>query len=299
MKKRLMVLLLTGILCVSGAGCAEKGLAVAFSPDSAEAVLGRQVAGLLDLPLLQAEEDDAGIAANLMLADPECVLLGSQDVLIAGLQGYTDKDLRKSMAPVCSLAFSPLFLVMDRNIAADLGVTDFASLREYVSANEYELTFARHIGADPVDRAVTQLSDELEVLTDIYTEEEIPDVLHSGEVAAGVFSGADLAASGDDWLILCCLGAERSSLFVDAPCASETGLNPCEGNLLCLFMSADAPGEAVEAAAGAAALLQAESLPAGYEPRYSSGSEFSDIVKALFADYKEYMTSEGLFFYEE
>lgn len=299
MKKRILVLLLAGILCVIGTSYAEKGLSVAVSPDSVEASCALQIAGLLDLPLLTAADDDAGNAANLMLADPECVLFGSQDVLIAGLQGYTDKDLRVSMTPVCSLAVTPLFLVMDRNTAAGLGVTDFTSLREYISSNEYELTFARHIDADPVDRAVTQLSNELEVLTDYYTDEEISDVLHTGEAAAGVFSGADLAVSNDDWLILCCLSPERSSLYEDVPCSSEIGLNPCEGKLLCLFMSSEATDEAVEAVAGAAALMKEETLPAGYMLRYSSGSEFLDTVNNLFADYKEYMTSEGLFFYEE
>ena len=72
-----------------------------------------------------------------------------------------------------------------------------------------------------------------------------------------------------------------------------------KGKLLCLFMSSEATDEAVEAVAGVAALMKEETLPAGYMLRYSSGSEFLDTVNNLFDDYKEYMTSEGLFFYEE
>ena len=307
MKKRYLLILLAIILGTTAAGHAEKGLSCSFAPDSPETVLAQQIAGLLGLQLLPVPDDGeepAGSAANLMFADPECVLIGSQDVLIAGLQGYTvhtsSEELWKALCPICSLAESPLFLVMDRDVASGLGITDFASLREYTFANEYELTFARHIGADPVDRAVVQLSEDLEIMIDVFSDEEIPDVLHAGdEAAAGVFCSTELTASEDDWLILCCLGSERCPLWADVPCASEVGLTPCEGTLLCLFMSAEADNAAVSSVSEAAAMLKDESMPAGYVPRYSSGDGFTDVLKAMFNDYKQYMTSEGKMFYEE
>ena len=298
MQKKMLAVLLILIINIHAAALADKGLSSAFPPDSATAACVPQIADGLSLPLLPVQDGDAGSAANLMLADPECVLLGSQDVLIAGLQGYTNEDLRVKMKPACSLAVSPLFLTMDRNVADGYGITDFASLRTYVSSHEYDLTFARHVGADPVDLAVTRLADEMEVLTDYFLVEEVPDVLRNGEAAAGVFSGEDLAASGEDWLILCCLGTERSSLYADVPCAPEIGLTPCTGKLLCLFMSSEASDESVSAVCKAAEFL-VDSLPAGYEPCYVAGSVFTQTILDLFADYKEYMTSEGLFFYEE
>ena len=299
MKKSLLLLLMVLVLSVAAAAHADKGLSSAYPAESVEAACAERLADLLDLPLLPVPEEDPGNAANLMLADPECVLAGSQDVLIAGLQGYTNEDLREAMAPVCSLAVSPLFLVMDRDIAAEMGISDLSSLLDYTASHEYDLTFARHISADPVDLAVTRLADGIAVLTDYYLEEEIPDILHSGEAAAGVFSGADLAAAEEDWLVLCCLSAERSPLYADVPSAAEAGLSPCDGVLLCLFMSAEASDESIAAVAEAAASLQAEDLPAGYLPCYAPGDAFSETVRKLFADYKEYMTSEGLFFYEE
>ena len=307
MKKRCLLILLVLMLCTAAAGCAEKGLTCSFAPESPEEGLAREIAGLLDLPLLPGPEDVedlAGAAANLMFTDPECVLLGSQDVLIAGLQGYTihtsSEELWNALSPVCSLAESPLLLVMDRQVAEGLGVTDYASLRDYISANEYELTFVRHIGADPVDRAAVQLSEDLEIMTDVFSDDEIPDVLRDGgEAQAGIFTGAELAESGDDWLVLCCLGTERSPLRPDVPCAAETGLTPCEGPLACLFMSADADESAVRTVSEAAAGLAESSLPAGYVPRYASGSGFAEALRDLFTDYRQYMTSEGKMFYEE
>ncbi len=307
MKKRGLLILLVIMLCVAAAGSAERGLSCSFLPESPEAAFAQQLARLLDLPLLpvpEDAEDPAGSAADLMFADPETVLIGSQDVLIAGLQGYTvytsSGELWNALSPVCSLAEAPLFLVMDPDVAGNLGVTDYASLREYIASNEYELTFARHIGADPVDRAAVQLSEELEIMTDIFSEDEIPEVLHDGEeAAAGLLTGAELAASGDDWLVLCCLSAERCPLWADVPCAAEVGLTPCEGTLLCLFMSSGADSAAITAVCEAAAGLEAAALPAGYVPRFASGSGFADSLKALFDDYKQYMTSEGKMFYEE
>lgn len=307
MKKRCLLILLVLMLCTAAACRAEKGLTSSFAPESPEAALAQEAVGLLGLPLLpvpEDEEDPAGAAANLMFADPECVLLGSQDVLIAGLQGYTvfttSEELWNALSPVCSLAESPLFLIMDRQVAEGLGVTDFASLRDYISANEYELTFARHIGADPVDRAAVQLSEDLEIMTDVFSDDEIPDVLRYGEEAqAGIFTGTELAASGEDWLVLCCLSAERSPLRPDVPCALEAGLTPCEGPLVCLFMSAEADESAVRSVSEAAAGLAESALPAGYVPQYASGSGLTETLRDLFTGYKQYMTSEGKMFYEE
>ena len=53
------------------------------------------------------------------------------------------------------------------------------------------------------------------------------------------------------------------------------------------------------AAAGAAPGIRQEDLPAGYELCPLEGEELRNVVQALFRDYKEYMTAEGLFFYEE
>lgn len=298
-KPLILILVMILILSSAAAVLAEKGLSVSCSPEGTEYILALRIAELLELPLLASESETPGSAANRMLADPECVLFASQDALIAGLQGYTDEDLRKAMLPVCSLAVDSLFLVMDKDVANEYGVTDFDSLYAYIKENEYDLTFARHMGADPVDRAVIRLTDELAVFAEYYRETEIPEVLCSGEAAAAVFTAAELAENPDEWLILLCLDADRSQAFADVPCAAEAGLTPCEGEILGLFLSAEAEEETAVRVRNAVLQLQQEDLPAGYTLNLTDGDTFSATVKNLFEDYKEYMTSEGLFFYEE
>ncbi len=297
MKKGLMILLAL-MLCVSCAW-AEPGLTAEGAPGSAAAALAELVSEKTGFSLEAAGEAAPGEAANRMLEDPECILCGSQKSLIAGLQGYTSADLRTAMTPVCRLAASPLYLVMDRNTAEGYGISDAQTLAAYAAEHEYELTFARRLGADPVDRAVTRLADEVPALTDYFRPEEIPEVLHSGEADAAVFTGLELAEAGEDWLVLCCLGAERSLAYPDIPCAAETGWTPCEGEWFALFASAEIPEELAAQAAGAAPGIRQEDLPAGYELCPLEGEELREAVQALFLDYEEYMTAEGLFFYEE
>ena len=288
MKKGLMILLALA-LCVSCAG-AERGLTAEGTPGSPAAALAELVSEKTGLALGTAGEEGPGEAANRMLEDPERILCGSQQSLIAGLQGYT---------PVCRLAVSPLYLVMDRDTAEGYGISDVQTLAAYAAEHEYEMTFARHLGADPVDRAVTRLADEVLALTDYFRPEEIPAVLHSGEADAAVITGLELADSGEDWLVLCCLGAERSLAYPDIPCAAETGWTPCEGEWFALFASAEIPEELAAEAAGAALGIGQEDLPAGYELCPLEGEELREAVQELFLDYKDYMTAEGLFFYEE
>jgi len=192
--KKGFTLILVLILCAVSGACAEKGLVAAFPEEAGESSIAQMVADTLELPLLESAED-TGSAANLMLGDPECILIGTQNILITGLQGYTERDLRQAMTPVCTLAVSPLFLVMDRDVAEELGIIGFDSFRSYISEEQDDCCFARHLDADPVDRAVTRLAYELDVLTDLFPEDEVPDALRDGDALAGVLSGADMAGT--------------------------------------------------------------------------------------------------------
>ena len=300
--KRTMGLFLL-ISFIFTAGCragAEPGIAADFPRESPEAGLAQEVAAKTGLPLFFSEGGETGEAADRMLEDPACVLCGSQQALIEELQkNATSAYLLQAMTPVCRLAVSPLYLVMDRITAEGYGISDLETLQQYIAENEYGLTFARHLKADPVDRAVTQLSNDTEVFTDFFRAEEIPEALRSGEADAAVFSGRELASSGEDWLVLCCMGTERSQAYPEVPCAAEAGWTPCDGEWFGLFMSAEAPEEEIERIAAAALEIGAEKLPAGYELRPLAGEACREAVQELIRDYKNYMTAEGLFFYEE
>ena len=295
-----LVLCLLLCLLFPAAALGEAAVVHPFPEGSAEALLASMAAEQPGLPLQSAGPDDPAAAVNRMLADPESVLCDTQQALILSLQGYTDKDLREDLTPVCRLAVSPLYLVMDSAAAADFGVNDAASLLAYVREHEYELNLARRIDADPVDRAAVSLTDQLPLLTDIFTPEEVPEALKTGAAAAAVVTGADLAASlkEENLLVLFTLGDTRTEAFPDLPCAPELGLDPVRPAELCLFLSSAASEDLVGKLAGIT-LPAGETLPLGYEPAPLSGEAFAAEIADLFADYKKYMTAEGLFFYEE
>lgn len=293
-------LLITVILCCILNSFAAADLYAPFSEESAEGKVAGMLADKLGIPLVLTGEGTSDKAANRMLGDPGALLFDSQSAPIAGLQGYTDEDLRTAMVPICLVAESPLYIVMDTGKAEQYGICDAATLTTYISENEYELTFARHTGADVTDRAVTLLGNEMAVLTDYFLPEEIPDVLRSGEADGAIMTGAELAENKDDpdLLVLCCLGRKRSKAYPDIPCAAEAGIPECRGEMLYLFTSAKtepAETEQYEQIVSGSDLL----LPKGFEQRLLTGNALMNDVRELFSDLKEYMTSEGLFFYEE
>ena len=96
------------------------------------------------------------------------------------------------------------------------------------------------------------------------------------------------------------------ALLVPAVCgAEESSVYRWAGHGESLYDLADTgwvvekDNASVAAAAGAAPGIRQEDLPAGYELCPLEGEELRNAVQALFLDYKEYMTAEGLFFYEE
>ena len=211
MKRFLAFLLLFLFLCASALAAAS--LEAPYTPDSPGAAVAAAAAEVLGLELHLTDGADLPKAADVMLLYPGALLCADQSLIISGLQGYTSQDLRTAMRPVCRLAVSPLYLVVNAQAAADLGITDAQSLLSYIAEHEYEAYFARHIDADVSDRAVTKLSESVPVFTEGYPEDEIPSALESGEVLAAVVSEAQLAVADSSLLPLCSLGAERTPVL--------------------------------------------------------------------------------------
>ena len=298
MKKALVFLLVSLLLC--SAAHAGSILEAPFVPDSAGAAVAAAAAEALQLQLRLTEDADVANAADIMLEDAGILLCADQAVLISSLQGYTSQDLRTAMRPVCRIAVSPLYLVVNAQAAESLGISGAESLLSYVAEHEYEMYIARHIDADVIDRAVIRLSDSVPVFTEGYPEEEIPSALENGEVLAAVYSGLQLAESGEALQPVCSLGSERTEAFPGLPCAAELGIPECDGIGIFLFASADAQDETVTQAAETCLGVgpEAAAVP-GLSFAPLSGAELEDEIRRLFADYKDYMTAEGLFFYEE
>ena len=299
MKKALAILF--AFLLISSAALAEGQLEAPYMPDSAEAAVSAAAAQAMDMELHLTDGADTVRAADVMLQAPGTPVCADQSLLIASLQGYTSQDLRTAMQPVCRIAVSELFLVVHAQTAAGLGISDAESLLSYISEHEYEAYLARHIDADVIDRAAIRLSESLAVFTEGYLENEIVAALESGEVLVAVMNGKQIAEAGPDILPVCSLGGGRTEDFPDIPCAAELGLPVCEGNTIYLFASSDTEDETVQALATACLNMDPASVngAAGYSFAPLSGEELKEKIRELIADYIGYMTSEGLFFYEE
>lgn len=298
--KRILAILLVSLLFCSAA-LADSPLEAPFAPGSAGAAVAAAAADALGTELHLTDGADLPKAADVMLGAPGSLLCADQSLIISGLQGYTSQDLRTAMRPVCRIADCPLYLVVNRLTAADIGVSDAESLLAWIAGHEYEAYFARHIDADVIDRAVTRLSESVAVLTDYWPEDAIPSALESGSALAAVVSGAQLAQADPSLLPLCSLGEARTGAYPDLPCAAELGLPVCDGIDVFLFTSAETDDAAVEKAAAACLGMDpgtVDSVPGcAFAPL--AGEEVNEKIRGIIADYIGYMTSEGLFFYEE
>lgn len=308
MRKRFLILLtaLALLLCLTVSAGAGDCLTSPFPSGSAEAALVAEIAEALDFAYTPESEQDPESdrrirAANRMLAEQGAVLCDTQAVLIAALQGYTAEDFRTAMTPVCRVARCPLYLAMGAGTAAEFDIDGAESFLACLAENEYDdrLLLARHVEADPADRAAVFLSDSLPVLTDVFFPEQIPDLLQSGEAALAVLTEAELDAAGDA-VILFTLGSERTGTRPDVPAITEYGMDACPEPALFLMAGTgtdeDFLTEIARKVSGAD--LTGVCLAAGMVPDVLSGDALRAEIGGIFADYREYMTAEGLYFYE-
>ena len=312
LKMKKILTLLTAVvlsLCLASAAGAEAALAAPFPAGTAEAVLTARIAEALGLDYAPADEtanvsDVRAGAANRMLSEPGVILCDTQAALMAGLQGYTDQDLRDAMVPVCRVARCPLYLVMDAGAAAEKGISDSESFRAYLAENEYDdsLLLARHVEADPSDRAAVFLTDELPLLTDVFWPQDIPEILKTGDAALAVYTEAELnAAAPEDLVVLFTLGSERTEAYPEVPAVTEAGLDACPEPALYLMAKVGEDPALLDGIAQkiSEAGLSADCPPAGFVFDPLSGESLTEEITAIFADYKNYMTAEGLYFYEQ
>lgn len=311
MKKNLLLLLtvLALVLCLASAANAEASLTAPFPAGTAEAGLAARIAETLGLDYTPEDEGaDISVAradaANRMLAEPGTLLCDTQAALMTGLQGYTNEDLRTAMSPVCRIARCPLYLVMDAGAAGEKGIADGESFLAYLAENEYDdsLLLARHVEADPSDRASVFLSEELPLLTDVFWPKDIPDNLKAGDAALAVYTEAELnAAVQENLVILFALGSERTVTRPEIPAITEAGLAACPEPALYLMVKAGEDQAALDETAQkiSGADLSGACLSAGFVFDPLAGDALTEEITAIFSDYKDYMTAEGLYFYEQ
>ncbi len=300
-----MLLLMLCLLLPLCAGA--EGLLVAPFPEEApESIVADAVASLLGRQVASLPDLNGAEAVNAMLAQPETLLLDTQAALFLSLQGYTAADCREAMRPVCCLGRQDLVLVMDAAAAMSRGIKDASSFRSWMADHEYELLIARFVDPDVIDYASFLLEQALPVLSETcFDREEALDALSSDMLQLLVLPAASLP---EGVLPLFSLGSAPSPVLTDLPCAVSLGWPVCDGITLSLYASAALPQEEAAALADtlSAALLQeapatlADALTAaGFTTAFLAGEAFTDETAAAFASYASYMTSEGLFFYEQ
>ena len=225
-------------------------------------------------------------AMNAFLAADKdsAVYIGDPAAMILSLQGYTDADLRTAVAPVAKIASSPATMYATPAVLALCTDATPEGIQAYTENAPFELFIARLIDASPVDYLTLEASAMFYVDQSLYMD--------WAEMAQAVQDGAiDLCVFGAD------MPAELEGLLTPV---YDTGL---EGPFLGAFVQTDAANAATVEAALLALAEQAEVQTLLQEAGYTPGTQldsaaFAEEVKDLFQRYIQYLTNEGLFFYE-
>ncbi|MBR0229540.1 MAG: hypothetical protein IJQ62_14425 [Clostridia bacterium] len=293
MKKLSLILLLILALTASSA-LADVTLVDPYADYPAEAAMSDYLAGQLENALGQKVQvkrfSDIAEAVNAFLALPdpdEALLLCCQDALILSLQGYIDQDLRVALRPLTQAAASGSDFYAAPAVLEALPEITPESLLAYTEENAYELFIARLIEASHNDYLVLEATTELYVDQNLYMDYgEAAEEAENGAPDIAVFSAAMLPkeAAGYKRLFSANLPGIGQGVFAQAGASDAFSL---------------AVWQAVKAACEESA-WQALLAQGGYNGApCPEEAEFAKQVKDLFADYVRYLTSEGLFFYEQ
>ena len=284
MKKPLITLcivLASLILCLSAT--AETQIFCAGQEDDFLPLLCTLLAEELGDATVTCGGDTLTTVNQFLAAENGAVYIGNPHAMILSLQGYTDADLRTEIAPVVRIASAPATLYATEGALALCAEKSEEALMAFTENQPFELFIARLVDASPEDYLTLESTALLYVDQNLYMDYE--------EAAQAAIDGAaDLYVFGAQ------MPAELKELVTPL---YQTAL---DGPFLGAFMHTGADSTRLEAA-----LLTALSQTAVQEMLASEGyasdswqnsADFAEAVKTLFADYIQYLTNEGLFFYE-
>ncbi|MBQ4579433.1 MAG: hypothetical protein IJA83_02110 [Clostridia bacterium] len=282
MKKLIMLTIALLLLCLPA--LAETQIFCAGDAGTPAYEISQRLAG--DLAGTVVASSSALDAMNLFLAADQdsAVFIGDSSAMILSLQGYTDADLRTAISPAARIAVSPAMMYAAPAVLELCADVTAEGLQVYTENAPFELFIARLIDASPVDYLTLEASAMLYVDQSLYMDwAEMAQAIQDGAVDLCVF-GAEMPAE---------LNGLLTPLY-------DTGM---EGPFLGAFVHAGAANAAAVEAAVLALSEQTEVQTllqsAGYMPgTQKNAAAFEEEVKALFQSYIQYLTNEGLFFYE-
>lgn len=270
-------------------------LALALLSICCSALAGGIAASADDAALIKALGLDADAkgqrldALNRLIRKETDMALITQQELIEALQGYADGDVKTDLQWVQALAQNDLYLLCAAQTAQDAGISDLASLRDYLAENGYALFIMRSFQAGNADYAAMLLMQEMDFDSEMFVDDQDKmEHLADGAYVLVADTAQALALAQEGHAVLGPLTAERTKEFPDLPCAAECGLPQVRGAWYALVARAGADLSA----------WQAISLDEDALADLHLHAPDADISLPADIDaYVDYMTEEGLFFY--
>ena len=291
--KKLLVALLILVLSLPAA-LADVTLMDGFADCPAEAAmtdyLAERLTQALQTPVAAVHQAGGAAAVNAFLALPagEAFLITNPDTMVEALTQYdTDQDMRTALLPVTCVAASGSSFYASPAAAQALPEATLEALTAYTEEHPYELFIARMVTVDANDYLLLEATGDMYVDQNTYmdyaeaaqaAQDGAPDLIVFSDAMCpaaaeaytrlfpadlpGIWQGVFVHAAGADDL------ADRLAAALKDVCAQEDWLA-----LLAAGCYADAP--------------------------CPDRADFEAAVKDQFAAYVRYLTSEGLFFYEQ
>lgn len=240
--------------------------------------------------------EDEAQALDGAAEQPETAALVTQQALFLGLEGYSDADVKTDIRLLMPLCRNDLYLVCSEETADACGVRDLPSLAGYLAERPYEITLMRCFEAGVTDLAAVKVFEAMEFNTDTFADSaDCEENLESGAFVLVADTEQALLLDEAGCVVLGALTAERTAEYPDLPCAGECGLPVCAGRVWGLYTAADGDPAAFDCG-GIREAVTGDSL-AGLHCRPADEKDFR--LEEELQAYIDYMTAEGLFFYEQ
>ena len=235
-------------------------------------------------------------ALDKAVEQPDTAALVTQQALILGLQGYSEAEVKTDIRLLMPLCADDLYLVCSEETADACGVRDLPSLVGYLAENPSELMIMRCFEASVTDYAATEVFEAAEFGSDTFADSaDCEENLETDAFVLVAYTEQALRLDAEGYVVLGALTAERTAEYPDLPCAGECDLPVCTGRVWGLYAAAEGDPSAFDREVIRKTMT--EDRLAELHCRPVDEKDFQ--LEKEISDYIDYMTAEGLFFYEQ